>query len=88
MLRELLKIAPHDPRKGSTSNAAGADATHLGYYKSRNEEVYFWTDVYCDLVYDALIKILEDYGLEGWEVARWTVYLKASVFVLFLLRGS
>ncbi|EKM54317.1 uncharacterized protein PHACADRAFT_210127 [Phanerochaete carnosa HHB-10118-sp] len=68
-LREVLYRAPKDNSKDMRSWMDG----------STGDIIYYWSDRYTEQLFEALVDVIEEHDIEGWESARWEVYDKASV---------
>ena len=42
------------------------------------ETDYYWSNAYLEQLFQALIDVIEEHGIEGWRNARWEVYDKVS----------
>lgn len=88
-LRDILELAPIVPDyddeylRFNPKVLEDENAKYCGEYQSYDGNVtHFWTAEYHDMVYKAMIKIIEDYGLDGWENVRWEVYDAVSITVI------
>lgn len=70
-LRKVLDAAPSvdwdEPVQGE-----GIE-TYTNY---DTEETYYWCDRYLRKLFRALVRVIEEHGLDGWTAVRWEVYDK------------
>ena len=77
-LREVLPRALQRHPKGRHNK--GLEAYEDGF---TGYTWYSWHDSYMDELYIAIIRVLDECGLDAWKSARWEVYDKVSCSYLY-----
>lgn len=84
-LRKLLEVAPTKTAIHVSLRNPKGDKRYLEERDDhvREETDSSWTDVYHDMIYEELIKTIEEHGFgdDGWKGARWEVYDAVRVLI-------
>lgn len=75
-LRDILKLGPTDK---SVDEKSPDGPYGMDYYEDFTGDItFYWNAAYLQDLFEALIAVIEEHGIAGWESVRWEVYDKVS----------
>ena len=82
-LRAVLRLAPkvaEELHKDVEQNLDTRYKLDYHYDGFSGEDSYFWGNRFLEDLFQALINVIEEHGLTGWENVRWEVYDKVRMY--------